>query len=174
LDVTCYDGTGSPITLDSVEFIDGFVQNSIDIKIDENGSDILKVSIPKGTQFEDSNRSGNYIETIPRYFISQSKTNENVIKLELKFIDESCNRIFPTKPLGFLINVSKIAQANDPVIIGMPDGSFRRVAVDSRGYINFILPPELFIKENDILVIVISLFIITGAEGGTTGAEGGN
>ena len=162
------DCSGSlPITFNEEEFIDGVVQKSVDISMDENGLDMLVVTIPKDTKFEDEDRTGKYIETIPRYFINQSYDEQNaVIKSELKFVDENCNRVFPTKTISISINVLTIATSADPIIIGMPDGSFFTEVVDTIGYISFNIPIEMFIEENDVLVIVVSLLKQTGAEGG--------
>jgi hypothetical protein len=164
LDVDC---SGSlPITFNEEEFSNGVVQNNIDIAIEENNVDMLRATISKDTRFEDENKTGKYTETTPRYFINQSYNDENVIKSELKFVDTNCNKVFPTKPIHLSINVSAIALSNDPIIIGMPDGSFFTEIVDKNGYISFEIYTEMFIEKNDILVIVISLLKQTGAEGG--------
>ncbi|SFV66860.1 hypothetical protein MNB_SV-12-1255 [hydrothermal vent metagenome] len=156
LDVDC---SGSiPVTLDDEEFIDGIAQNDIDITIEQNSTVVLKVTIPKDTQFEDSNRSGRYIETTPKYFMSQNYTDDNnIIKSELKFVDDNCNRIFPTKPLNLSIRVLDIASFGDTIIIGLPNNTFITEIINNNGYINFTIPPTMFIEEYNVLVIFVSL-----------------
>jgi len=156
------------ISLNSEDFSSGETQNSVLINNSSSDELALSMTVDSGTQFEYADEDGKNVETMPRYLIEQSRSSESSIKSEVKFVDDDCRMLIPSKSVDMSLDVSMIeVQPEDRVYVGTSDGTRESDLADENKNIDVELSPQMFRdSSSDALVVIASAPRQTGAEGG--------
>ncbi len=180
--------TNEEVILNENEFSEGTTKEDISVVAQsEDGTKAVETIIPEGTEFQDI--KGDTVTTPPvialvqqesvQEIISDGKvTTKNVVKSEIKIVDENGEKIIPSEPLTITMKAPKGSKPGDKVTVDIPDGATINkrinqeklivVVVGADGNINVIIAPDIF-RSMTVVVILIEKTTTTAITGGTGG-----
>ncbi len=180
--------------LSEESFANGVLEEELTISLDSTDDDqeeLAAVTLPSGTQFV--TEEGVVLQKPPvlqivqqasstttRESATEDKTS-NVVKGEIKFVDQEGNKIIPTEPVEISMAAPAGSKPGDEVRVEIPDGVDKATGqskltlfiVDRDGNIRVIVAPQVF-ETLDVVVIIIEKIVVEVSAEPLTGAEGAN
>ncbi len=180
--------TNEEVVLSEDEFSEGVVKEEVKVVAQsEEGTEVVEITIPKGTEFQDV--KGEVITVPPVISVVQQEsveevvsegkvTTKNVVKSEIKIVDENGEKIIPSKPVQVTMKAPSGTKPGDKVTVDIPDDATINkranqeklivVIVGADGNINVMINPSVF-KKLTVVVIIVEKSTTTPITGGTGG-----